>query len=118
MSLINLEAIQGLKQLQEKTGKPILKQLVDLYIGSTPDVLKKMHVDLDTEKYEDLARAAHSLKSSSGNLGAAEMSELSYLIEEAIIDKQEYTKEQLSNWIQSLETSYEGTSKELMKLAS
>lgn len=71
--LVEDSVIQGLLSLQ-KPGKPsLLAELIDLFLVQAPEriaVIEKAHAAGDVKSFE---RAAHSLKGSSGILGAMPM---------------------------------------------
>lgn len=60
-------------------------QLVDHYIQSISTYIEKMRFGLEIKNYQEIADAAHPLKSSSGSFGAIEMQKLSARIEMAAI---------------------------------
>ncbi|MRR06460.1 MAG: Hpt domain-containing protein [Deltaproteobacteria bacterium] len=51
-------------------------RLINIFLSISPNLLKTMHAALQTEDSESLAKAAHSLKSSSLNMGATALGEL------------------------------------------
>lgn len=81
MSLLEMKAIDNLKELQKKTGKNLLSLLVNLYVETTPTAIENMKAYLKEKQLEDLSREAHSLKSSSANLGIMVIRDLAKNIE-------------------------------------
>jgi len=64
-------ALQALRALQ-KPGRPnILNRVIDLYCQDGPRLLAAMRAAVEAGDMEALRHAAHTLKSSSGNVGAA-----------------------------------------------
>jgi HPt (histidine-containing phosphotransfer) domain-containing protein len=60
-----------------KAGDPDPRiRLINIFLGISPNLLKTMHSALQTADSESLAKAAHSLKSSSLNMGAMALGEL------------------------------------------
>lgn len=117
---INREVIETLRGLGEKTGKNIVGQLITLYVDSTPKALTDIQEKLDQGAMEEVAQIAHSLKSSSGNVGAEQMSEISASIEEAICDSEDENVDvsSVKGMVAELVKIYEPTSVELKSLGS
>jgi HPt (histidine-containing phosphotransfer) domain-containing protein len=68
-----LTAIRSL----QKPGQPdILEKVIGLYLNSAPDIFKALQQAIEVGDPEKLRAAAHSLKSSSANLGANKLSSL------------------------------------------
>lgn len=117
MSIVDPSAIENLKALAEKTGKDICNQLVELFINTTPEVFQKMDDALKEKDFKTFGREAHSLKSSSGNLGAQMMSEKCLKIEHAICEENCVDVEQLSMWRKELEEVFSNSVVEIKKIA-
>jgi two-component system sensor histidine kinase/response regulator len=81
--LLDMKIINSLAELGASLGRDVLKAALSIYLKDTPVVvatLTKALIDNDTET---VAQAAHKLKSSSGQLGAAKLAELAGRIEHA-----------------------------------
>lgn len=57
------------------------QEIVALYLEHTPILLDDLQDALETKDTETVTRLAHSLKSSSGQLGATKLSQLSWELE-------------------------------------
>lgn len=67
---IDWRVLDELKALQ-RPGKPDLrKQLMGVYLSSSPALMDKIIAAVETENGQELMRAAHALKSSSQSIGA------------------------------------------------
>jgi HPt (histidine-containing phosphotransfer) domain-containing protein len=74
--------LDAIRQLDDgSTG--LLAQVIQLYFQSAPALLGDLRRGLEGQDNELLKRAAHTLKSSSGNVGAARLAELCRRIEAA-----------------------------------
>lgn len=114
MSVIDQSVIEGLKHLSEQTGKDLLSQLVTLYLESTPPLFEEMHKCLEEERYEDLSREAHSLKSSSANIGVASVRDTAKELEYLFVDADHPPeKEVILALIQKLEEEFPAAAQEL-----
>ncbi|MDJ0832297.1 MAG: EAL domain-containing protein [Gammaproteobacteria bacterium] len=85
--LLDAEAIDQLRELSVASGRDVLGKTVHYFIEQTPeqvDALVKAEQEADSET---LGRIAHSLKSGSANLGAAEFSEYCLQLESAARDQ-------------------------------
>jgi CheY-like chemotaxis protein len=78
---INREAFAQLQALQKKGGPDILGKVLRRYLEHTPQLLAAVHEAVGHSDAEALQKAAHSLKSSSANVGAAGVSELGSALE-------------------------------------
>ena len=50
--------------------------MIDLYLEDTPQILQQMKSSREAGDTRELAKAAHTLKSASANVGALELAEL------------------------------------------
>lgn len=114
MTILDRTALESLKDLQVKSGRNFLPELIKLYVDSTPPIIVNMRKHLLSKAYEDLAREAHSLKSSSGNLGARAVEALAKEIEYGIIGEKKLTDEEIHRAIGRIETEFELTTKALL----
>lgn len=117
MSRIDRAAIERIQKLEIKTGRSILRGLVEHYLNTTPDLLRDMAVNLDQRSYEAAAALAHTLKSSSANLGAREMAEICNEIEEKVDQRADGFEFAVGSCIQRLRASYLLTESEMRNLA-
>ena len=58
-----------------------LKEMIQIYLEETPKLISMLDESLKGEKVEEFTRAAHTLKSSSANLGAMTLSEMNKKLE-------------------------------------
>tara|TARA_R110002074_G_scaffold402342_1_gene608074 strand:+ start:1544 stop:3883 length:2340 start_codon:yes stop_codon:yes gene_type:complete len=76
----NNETILATQQLDEiadmasDSGSTLVKNIVDLYLEHTPGLIQQIKKALSERNAESLFKAAHSLKSSSANIGALRLS--------------------------------------------
>lgn len=79
---VNLKTLENLRQLQADGGSDLLiKELIDIYLSDTPPRLTALQVAGEQRKAEALSFAAHTLKSSSANIGALRLSVLASELE-------------------------------------
>ena len=67
---INLRVIEGLKELEEPGSHALISRLIDSFLESAPSQLASVADALAEGDAGQVARTAHSLKSSAANLGA------------------------------------------------
>jgi len=80
---LNPEVVQPLR-----IGKPDLwKRLIAIYLNNTPDSLKTLKQALDEGDSAAVQLAAHTLKSSSANLGATNLSDICRQLEAVATSK-------------------------------
>jgi signal transduction histidine kinase/DNA-binding response OmpR family regulator len=69
-SPLDMEMIEGIRALQEEGEPDLLTDLIDMYLGDSAGQIEQMHKAFENRDYELLRRTAHTLKGTSGNLGA------------------------------------------------
>jgi HPt (histidine-containing phosphotransfer) domain-containing protein len=75
-SVLDPETIASLKELGGEDDPGLFADLVDIFLSETPKLMAQMRAALASGDLAALERAAHSLKSSSANLGACALSGL------------------------------------------
>jgi len=77
MTSLNLELFEELRiLLNDNFG-----YLIDTYIADTTKRVKEINIAITTEKWDEVRDLAHVMKSSSANIGAIELSNISQQIE-------------------------------------
>ncbi len=87
-ALLDVDTLNGIRALQSPQSPNILEQLFDIYRGSAPGLIRNIDSSIKDENCESVREFAHSLKSSSGNMGARKIFELSAKIEEMGRDRE------------------------------
>ncbi|NOZ62352.1 MAG: PAS domain S-box protein [Calditrichaeota bacterium] len=72
-------ALDELKSFDEDGA--FLKEMIQIYLEETPKLLAQLTESMKLKKKEEFTRAAHTLKSSSANLGAMALSEMNKKLE-------------------------------------
>jgi len=78
---IDPEAIAALKDLNPGDGGVFLKEIVGIYIEDTPRRLQDLRSSLAAGDVALFTRAAHTIKGSSSNVGAAALAALAGRVE-------------------------------------
>jgi HPt (histidine-containing phosphotransfer) domain-containing protein len=78
---LDLEILASLRELDQPGQVSIIQQLGELFLQSTPKHLQNMSKCLGESKLKAIRETAHQLKSSAGNMGAAQLSLLSSELE-------------------------------------
>ena len=73
--------LNDIMQISPDDSVDLVKTIVDIYINSTPKLISDITQGLAERNAERVFKAAHSLKSSSANLGASKMQSLASQIE-------------------------------------
>jgi len=81
-SLLDVDTLNSIRALQNPKSPNILEQLFEIYHGSASELIKELSSSIQNESYGSIRNSAHSLKSSSGNIGARRIFELSAKLEE------------------------------------
>lgn len=78
---IDRNALLALKNLQVEGEPSIVKRIVDAYLADSDPIISRLKDALLADDREVVRRSAHSLKSSSANVGAIRLSEMSKELE-------------------------------------
>lgn len=73
---INLKFMDQLREMDLSGGLGLARQIMQVYLDSTGNMVDQVEQAITTGDSESLRRAAHSLKSSSANVGAETLSSL------------------------------------------
>lgn len=77
MTAINAKVIAELREISPGPGSTFLAEIIDLFLKEGAAYLERLREALKARDPHLLEHAAHTLKGSSGNLGAQELSRLS-----------------------------------------
>jgi signal transduction histidine kinase/CheY-like chemotaxis protein len=69
-SLINRQALENIRALSTGNGEALLEKVLHAYLEDTPTHLRTIKAAIDSGSTVQMRKAAHSLKSSSANVGA------------------------------------------------
>jgi len=69
-SLINRHALENIRALSASNGDALLERVLQAYLEDTPTHLRTIKSAIDSGSTVQIRKAAHSLKSSSANVGA------------------------------------------------
>ncbi|HEX2729257.1 MAG TPA: response regulator, partial [Rubrobacteraceae bacterium] len=81
--IINLDALNGLRQLQGEEEPDLLKELISLFLDDARERMEYLGKAIEQESAEKIQREAHTLKGSSSNMGAVGMVRILGEIEQA-----------------------------------
>lgn len=70
---LDVAALDGIRELQRPGEPNLLARIIDLYLDNAPKLLAEMQDGLACGNAQRLRQAAHTLKSSSANIGAASL---------------------------------------------
>ena len=73
--IIDESAIDALRSMDDGDDG-FLKEMITIYLEETPPIIKSLQAGLDNKDKELFIRSAHTLRSSSANVGAMALSEL------------------------------------------
>ncbi len=80
-SPIDKRVLSNLEELQVEGEPSIVKRIVDAYLSDSDPIISQLRNALSENDREVVRRSAHSLKSSSANVGAIRLSEISRELE-------------------------------------
>lgn len=112
-NLLNRQALEVWKEIDPKNWTGIVKEILGVYLSSVPQDFEKFVIAKKSLNYSEMQRIAHSLKSSSGNVGAQTLQFLFQSIEEACHNGHSEQALQLS---ENIEIVFNGTIIEIKKL--
>lgn len=82
-SILDMAVIDSLKELGGEDDPGLLNELIDLFLADAPTYMGMLQEALQCGDPAAMERAAHTLKSSSANIGAFQLSELCRELEAA-----------------------------------
>ncbi|MDQ7015357.1 MAG: EAL domain-containing protein, partial [Gammaproteobacteria bacterium] len=83
LPLLDPEPLQQLTTLGQKLGKDLRNKIIKLYLAEAPKLLQQLRHAIQKRAWEQVRNSAHSLKSSSANVGATRLSVLCAELENA-----------------------------------
>ena len=75
-SSLDESKLDDLRSLDSDGSNGFLKEMINIYLEESPRLISEMKAALKENQVENFTRAAHTLKSSSANLGAMALSEM------------------------------------------
>jgi HPt (histidine-containing phosphotransfer) domain-containing protein len=79
--LLDTKFLDMIASLDATGSDRLLEKVVRLFFNNSPALLSEMHDAASRDDHDALRRAAHTLKSTSANLGASSLAELCRMIE-------------------------------------
>ena len=80
--LLDQKRLDMIRAMQRPDSPSVLDRIIIMYNESSPEILRAIHEAVQKGDAESLREAAHSLKTSSANLGATELSSLCKQLED------------------------------------
>jgi len=74
-SAINTQALANIRALSSSNGEALLERVLHAYLADTPPHLQALHTAIAAGNTDQLRKTAHTLKSSSANVGALALSQ-------------------------------------------
>ncbi len=106
LPVVDLSALKELKALQHQGVPDLLEQVIKTYIETAPALLEQIGQGINRGDGKLLCQSAHSLKSSSGNLGAWTLATLCKDLE-MTLKSSSVQDEQLSILFEMLKAEFE-----------
>ena len=78
---VDLSVLRGFEEMMGDEGPEMVTNLVRLYLSDSPSLMVLMHTSLGTANFEDLRRAAHTLKGNCNQLGILPLADISQELE-------------------------------------
>jgi PAS domain S-box-containing protein len=78
---LDANVLAGLRELQEEGEPDFLTELIDIFLEDSSKLVDEVKLGVENKKLDVIRHAAHTLKGSSGNLGALAFSKLCYEME-------------------------------------
>jgi len=110
--IIDEEAIENLRALDEDGGDAFLREVIDIFKDDTPLRIQELRSSLAAGDQPTFTRAAHSVKGSSANIGAARLRALAADLE----TRSRQSLDDLAGEVDRMEASFQEACAELAKL--
>ena len=78
---LDQSVLQGLRELQEEGEPDFLTELIDIFLEDSAGLVQELKDAINAQDLSRVRQAAHTLKGSSGNLGANAFSKMCYEME-------------------------------------
>ncbi len=102
--VLDQSVLDRIRALQQPNTPSVLAQVIGIYLEDSPEMIKKLKHALEQGDIAGLTETAHSLKSSSANLGA---SRLSSLCKELEHQGEKSAAEDLAELVRRIDTEFE-----------
>ena len=79
--ILDTAAIDSLRAMKRPGKASLFQRAFEAYRNTAPGLIERMHIAAQSGDLAALAGASHSLKSSSGNVGAARLAEMCRALE-------------------------------------
>jgi HPt (histidine-containing phosphotransfer) domain-containing protein len=113
LPVVDQEAIENLRALSPGDDDVFLKEILVIFLEDTPLRIADLHSSLAAGNTESFVRAAHSLKGSSSNVGAAQMRAAAEILEH---HSRKQGLSDVKDLIAQLESAYARAREALQKL--
>ncbi|MCB1934806.1 MAG: Hpt domain-containing protein [Nitrosomonas sp.] len=80
-TVLNSDALGQIREINPEMGDVLVNQILQTYLDSSADLVKKIEAAINDEDAKSLQIAAHSLKSASASIGADSLSALCKVLE-------------------------------------
>ncbi len=87
-SVLDSEALDTIKSLEQPGTPSLLKRVIDTYLETSAPLVETIGSSIQQKVADDLLQASHSLKSSSANVGAKRLAGLCAELESFARDEQ------------------------------
>ncbi len=111
---IDQDIISSLRDLDQENGPLILREIIDMYCQTVPELLQRIKLAIANQDWGDLSVAAHTLGSSSANLGAVLLAQQAKTLEN--LTRQRDFRAMDPGHFPTLATSYERVQGELQTM--
>lgn len=101
--IFDKSVLENLRTIEKKSGQNIVSELIAEFVIDADMSVKNIREYLDSAKFAELAKVAHSLKSSSANVGAIGLSNIYEKIEYLIVSEKSNNAEILNQLVEEAE---------------
>lgn len=98
--------VQALQKLRTLGGDGLVSKMAELFISHAESALREAAAGVESGDLESVHRAAHSLKSSAGNLGAQRVQDLADRIDQLSERRSGEIPEEIRRLLAELEAAY------------
>jgi len=105
-------ALDSIRSLQQPNAPSILAKVIGLYLENSPDMIETLHRSLEQGDIAAISETAHSLKSSSANLGARRLAALCRELEQR---GKEGAVDTITGLVEQISTEYSSAQSGLLR---
>lgn len=110
---VSIDRLASFSDFDEESGDGLLHSLIEMYLDAGPKALKALQDQVNAKNILGIHKSAHYLKSSSANIGAAQLGKMLHALEEATDPNASNASFNIAHSLAGIETEFRRVCQEL-----